>query len=238
MSNSGRSPLRIGVFLLSDTEANLLRALLRLFNYDDKARWVFSDEAPYDALVVDNARVQSVSAESLPRAARILRLISAGDALAGAGDTMERPIRSNRFESWLKQTAEELGGGGPAVVVERPKAQVTSESTDRSRSVTDSDRRKFFKLRRWPPTAVLRNDNQRVRIATLLSRKSLSLAQLVRLAGQDEDDVMIFLRVMQSAQLLDVVDRDTSPSEVAPPPPVEPSIMKRLISGLRRSLGA
>ena len=37
---------------------------------------------------------------------------------------------------------------------------------------------------------------------------------------------------------LDVVDRDTSPSEVAPPPPVEPSIMKRLISGLRRSLGA
>ena len=235
MSNSGHSPLRIGVFLLSDTEANLLRALLRLFNYDNSFRWVFSDEAPYDALVVDHVRAQSVPVESLPQARRILRLVSTSGVLT-EGDTMERPIRSNRFESWLRQVADELGGDEASAAVD-PRPKTSDEAPVRSKVTTDSDHRKSFKLRRWPPAAILRNDNQHVRIATLLSRKSLSLSQLVRLAGQDEDEVMVFLRVMQSAQLLDVADHDTAPKEVTLPP-VEPSIMKRLISGLRRSLGA
>lgn len=208
MSNSGHSSLRVGAYLLSDAEANLLRALLRLFNYDDKSRWVFAEEAPFDALVVDNARAQVVSAASLPRATRILRLVDNGDSLAGTVDVLERPIRSNRFESWLSQVAGELGSAS-AVIDMQPKAP--SEAPARAKVVTDSDRSKSFKLRRWPPAAVLRNDGQRIRIATLLSRRALSLSQLVRLAGQAEDDVMLFLRVMQSAQLLDVADYAATP---------------------------
>jgi hypothetical protein len=108
--------------------------------------------------------------------------------------TLERPIRADRLQQWLKSTERALlavppvrsGGGGAD---ELPKIEV-SESVR-------------FTLRRWPSALLLRNDPDKVRMASLLARRALSATELADLGELPLSRCVTFLKTLRSAGVLE-----------------------------------
>ena len=103
-----------------------------------------------------------------------------------------------------------------------------------------------FKLRRWPPAALLRSDPNRIRMATVLSRRALNAAELSSISGQSVGDCQAFLQTLQTTGLVEMqqeapvaaapASTDTA-SRPAAPTMAKPTFARSLISGIRRRLG-
>ena len=102
-----------------------------------------------------------------------------------------------------------------------------------------------FKLRRWPPAALLRSDPNRIRMATLLSRRALNAAELATISQQPVQECQAFLTTLQTTGLVNVQKEPApapapaaagAPAPAAPPKPA-PTFARGLISGIRRRLG-
>ena len=186
------TPLRLGTHNLHPAEVVLLSTLLRLFSYDESFHWTLVEEGPYDALVVDGTTPGGVSAETNRLAKVTLRLtrMHAGSA----PNTLERPIRADRLRQWLDQTERELKGRTPGISIKR------AAPAGHQGSLPSHVR---FRLRRWPPPLLLRNNVHRVRMATLLSRRPLSAEELADISDQGLDVCATFLQVLRSADLLE-----------------------------------
>jgi len=111
-----------------------------------------------------------------------------------------------------------------------------------------------FKLKRWPSASMLNNDATQLRLATMLSVRPLSVAELSELSNQGLEACRSFVERMQRAELLGVVSPAPMPGTVAtsghaaaaakaaPATPaatrtLPSSIGRSLISSLRRRLG-
>lgn len=222
--------LKLGVQSLPAAEAGLVRALLQLMAHGRAGvapRWTFADQGPFDALVTDAATQPS----SLPARA-VLRLAQAGAQVAEA-DVVARPLRADALERWLDAVATRLASA--------PAAARTTVRSDDPR----------WKLRRWPPNELLRADAGRTRLATMLSRRALSVDELAQLAGVAPEKCRTFVQLLQSFELLVA---DAPPPEApralpAPPPaattaaapaapaPAPAASRWSLVASIRRKLG-
>lgn len=241
------SILRLGAYQLPAAEVVLVQTLFRLFARGDAFRWRFVTEPPYDALLVDGAAEDVAGALSSPvapdgagKTSAVLRIIRS-DTPETAG-TLRRPIRADRLQNWLKATEHtlldtvmlvEAGAEAPAGA----PAPVTAADLAPAASAIR------FKLRRWPPAAVLHGDAARIRMATLLSRRALGADELARMSGRPAAESQAFLRLLQTTGL---VELNTAP---APAPSAttalaadasaasKPSFGRGLIASIRRRLG-
>jgi hypothetical protein len=91
-----------------------------------------------------------------------------------------------------------------------------------------------YRLKKWPPQALLHGDRQRIRLSTLLSRRSLALAELSALSGEPEDRCRTFVLLLQSFALVEV--GATSPP-VHQRHPVSRRVERGFIQRLRQRLG-
>lgn len=226
MPHPSKRELRLGITELPDAECCLIKTMLRLFRYDPDFRWVYAESPPYDALVSGG---RPVSAETTDAVLYILSSAEHPSVAADRQDVLIRPIRSDRLEAWLvridrTRAAEPPGAAGTAEPRQEPAA-----SAPPSNSAFDAR----FRLKRWPPPSLLHGDPARIRLATLLSRRALSHAELASLSGSHPDACRTFLWVLQSAALL--VPVPTTGATV-PAPAETGSVMNRLISGIRRAL--
>lgn len=101
-----------------------------------------------------------------------------------------------------------------------------------------------YRLRRWPPAAMLRADARRIRMATLLSRRAFTDTELTEASQHPLAEVQSFLMVLQGTGL--VLVEQPQPAQAAAPAPAasaanpvlgKPSFARSLISGIRRRLG-
>jgi hypothetical protein len=217
------SGLRCGTSGVSVAEQVLLKTLFRLYAHGaTDFRWRLVDEAPYDALLVDESAVDITSTAAWQDVKAILRLGGSG---AGVDpDTIVRPIRSERLLAWLLQAERESAGPVatdddttiPLVVFAPVAATITAISTAATVSAptaistpttpvtTQGLDVTRFKLVRWPPSAMLRNDPRLIRMATMLSRRLLSVGELAQVSQQAEHDTQTFVQALRSAGLLDI----------------------------------
>lgn len=243
--------LRLGTYKLPAAEVVLVQTLLRLYAHGDAFRWTFVTAPPYDALLADGTTPEGASPEVERMAGAVLRLtrMNAGQA----PDTLERPIRADRLQDWLKATERKLDQSG---VDTRARAHALT------RPMSDDDMATHapaaspapapapaplnpvrFKLRRWPPAALLRADPNRIRMATLLSRRALNAAELATISQQPLQECQSFLTALQTTGLVDL-------QQAAPPAAAAavasqaraaaspaPNFARGLISGIRRRLG-
>ena len=161
-----------------------------------------------------------------------------------APNTLERPIRADRLQDWLKSTEHDLLQTRPATLIEeatQPDA-VEAEATTPAAPINPVR----FKLRRWPPAALLRSDPNRIRMATLLSRRALNAAELATISQQPVQECQAFLTTLQTTGLVDVEKAPVAPpagsapaqAAAAPKPAAPaPAFARGLISGIRRRLG-
>lgn len=214
--------LRIGVHQLPLPQAGLVRALVQLLSRGTaNFRWTFAQEAPYDALIVDPNSPDLRDPSLLPPAPALSVLGAPPGAALASFTVLEWPLRAERLESWLTSVQQRVTASAPHV--------------GPTTAAQGSDAR--YRLKRWPPQELLR-DAFRIRLATLLSRRHLSLAELVQISGQDSARCQTFLQMLQGFSLLEIRAADAPDSgmqsnAVHPPPPPQ----RGLIQSIRRRLG-
>ncbi|MFC3686538.1 hypothetical protein [Hydrogenophaga luteola] len=211
--------LKLGLVGLSAAEESLVQTLFRLHKVDPSFIWTLATSSPFDALLVD-AGCDPLSYQTLRGSGTAVKVL--GRLNDDAEGVMPRPIRSDLLVHWLnsievgilhgghdqfastagQQQSQGAGGGWRA---SRLHGKVSSllgiEAGDAMDPFIAGDC--LFKLKRWPPPELLLGDVNRIRIATLLSRKHLSLKDLASLSRVPADKCSIFVRTLFKEQLLE-----------------------------------
>ncbi len=216
----------------------LVQTLLRLFRQGGPFRWTFVTAPPYDALLTDGTTAQGQGADVDAMARAVLRLTRMHDE--DAPNTLQRPIRAERLQDWLATVGRQLHGARPAQPAASEPAAAESSAdepiaTDDG-AAADGTR---FKLRRWPPAIALGGDAARIRMATMLSRRALSVTELATLSRQSETDCRKFLTLLRSTGLVEqrAPTPAPTPDAAAAAPVAQPRFGRGLIAGIRRRLG-
>lgn len=216
----GVHKFKVGVHRLAPAQAGLVRALVQLLSTGSSHfPWTFSNEGPYDALIVDSQSPDLRDAH-LRESAHAVSALGSFDQTVPAGlEVLEWPLRAERLESWLGRVQRTLGGA--------------ARETARPEPVAASQAR--YRLKRWPPSELLRGDPRRVRLATLLTKRHLDLSDLERLSGEPADRCQVFVQLLQGFNLLDL-QAAAAPAVPRPPAPQQ-ALRRTVIQSIRRRLG-
>ncbi|UOD27231.1 hypothetical protein INH39_16975 [Massilia violaceinigra] len=207
---------RIGAPALPAKDIAYIRALVRLFSYSDKLGWSFVDAAPYTAVVAE-------APPAANRSGAIDALLLTMPGHAQLTQKIAYPIRADQLRDWLKRVGDALlPGGAPANA-----ASASAGYTVR------------YKLRRWPSVLQLDGDPLRIRMATQMSRKALSAADLAGLTGADIGVCAGFIGVLHKAGLLAEVTapQPPAPASTAPAPASSAGFTSSLLNNIRRRIG-
>ncbi|RSZ58548.1 hypothetical protein HF313_07255 [Massilia atriviolacea] len=209
------SGFRIGAPALPAKDIAYIRALVRLFSYSDKLGWSFVDDAPYTAVVA-----QAPAAAHRGGATEALLLSMPGHAQHT--EKIAYPIRADQLRDWLKRMGEALLPGSQGAAAADAGAL-------------------RYKLRRWPSVLQLDGDPLRIRMATHLSRKPLSAADLAGLTGAALEVCAGFIGVLHTAGLLTEAAAPQAPAPApalaAPAPASSAGFTASLLNNIRRRIG-
>jgi hypothetical protein len=221
-----RPLLRLGVYKLPLAEVVVIQTIVRLYASDAAFPWQLVNAPPYDALLVDGAAVEEGCPQVAGMAAAVLRLTRMHSG--GKPDTLERPIRADRLQQWLKTTEHALREAMPARSTLDDAAAMEIE-------VSDSVR---FMLRRWPPALLLRNDLDNIRMASLLARRALNAGELADISQLPFSQCVLFLHSLQTAGVLEL---HVGPAVLSHAPRSDGAVRRDFgpgfINGIRRRLG-
>ncbi|WP_426109920.1 hypothetical protein [Massilia sp. PWRC2] len=253
--------LKLGSIGLEPKDVAYLRALVRLYAHTEKLSWSFADVAPYDALLAGRSANPRLLAGFK---GVVVNLVGAAVAGQAGADTLAYPLHPEQLREWLKlREASLLQAQAPApmptpasVAVPVTAASATiaaapapapalpaasARATAAASAVVSSGR--LYQLRRWPDVGLLNEHPAALRMATLISRKALSTAQLAALTDQSESACRRFIGTLLRAGLL-IEERapDTHAGtaaaslNVAMATAVAP-VRQGLLASLRRHLG-
>lgn len=216
--------LRVGVYAVSDAQAGLVRALVKLLsrNADDFA-WTFTTHGPFDALIVAG-HAADLSHGDVRGSARAYASLGNPQHPGWPGEILPWPLAPDRLQSWLTRVGDVLEDAAtqPMPLPDLPAARADPGDTGVR-----------YRLKRWPPSELLRGDRQRIRIASLLSRRALPVGEIARLSGQPVERCRTFLNLLQGFGLVEI-------TSTAPPAASHPGIARverGLIHRLRQRLG-
>ncbi|MCD6664573.1 MAG: hypothetical protein LT081_00640 [Hydrogenophaga sp.] len=231
--------LTLGLVGLSDPECALVATLFRLHRVEPSFIWTLVDSGPVDALLVDASMLQEDFADRMGACTQVMRLSPHGGEREGQ---MSRPIRSDRLVAWLNSVelerlqqapvrsaqAEAPPPAAPAAVVARQDAPVAIAMPEANGYDGPA-----WRLRRWPAPALLGKDAIRIRLATMLSRRAMSLPELASLARVPLAHCQQFVTELQRQGLIDILP--SSPTTVVPRPEARAATA---VTSTRRGVGA
>ena len=95
-----------------------------------------------------------------------------------------------------------------------------------------------FKLMRWPSAMLLRNDPHLVRMATLLSRRAMSVTELTALTNFPQGRVQNFFNILKASMLLKEESSSLQPRALTVQAKhKKPNAPRGLVSRIRLRLG-
>lgn len=173
------------------------------------------------------------------------------DDFIGALAAAEPKMGSNRLAAPSEASPDAVAAGSAAKVtasqaLASPQGAAPTAgpnaSADLPASLFQVEHYNSFRLRRWPEAALLSGHRYHVRLASFLSTRHLSVAELARFSNVSPEDCARFLQRLGDVGLLDA--RVSTPT---PPTPTDPSALcaeaaaaapaASLFSRLRRRLG-
>ena len=235
--------LRLGAYKLPAAEVVLIQTLFRLYAHGSDFNWTFVTAPPYDALLIDGSNGEEITPEVARMARSVLRLTRMN--APPSPDSLQRPIRADKLQEWLRSFQTGFEDTRPATFLSSvPVLSQAPEPPPPETPLVVSPLR--FKLRRWPPAALLRSDPNRIRMATILSRRALNATELASISGQSVGNCQAFLQTLQTTGLVEAqqelppapaaLHSPQAPSQPAAVTP-KPTFARGLISGIRRRLG-
>lgn len=181
--------LRLGVIELHPAEEALIKTLFRLYGVEPAFKWHLVTNPPYDALLIDY-RYWPDDLNKNAYGRSVMKVAPFGQE---ADDGMRRPIRSEQLVDWLGQVQLEIEGPRQIDkgIFSRWKAKPQSTALESANIGAESwlngagtppknnpeggSRKAYFKLIRWPGPDLIQGDHNRIRIATLLTRRYFDL---------------------------------------------------------------
>lgn len=205
--------LRLGVIGLSEAEERLINTLFRLHRVEPSFIWTTSPEGPFDALLVDSEVDPIAYANARGPRTQVIQL---GTIHAIPGDgMMPRPIRSDLLTTWLKKMEVViLHQGNDAFSSTLHHSQQVHEPVEtqpaKPAPVTDAPMAApatgleslSFKLKRWPSEALHKRDGATIRLASMLTRRAMTIAQLSEASGQPAPSCRELIETLRLQNLL------------------------------------
>jgi len=217
--------LKLGLVGLSPAENSLIATIFRLYGVDQSFIWVLASEPPYDALLVDVRSEHVALPVCLGGQERVMLL---GEPGRPCEQGMSRPIRSDHLIKWLNDIElSVLDGKQNQILFAQPmnNVQVSGIDTPAPQPAVEKVRRRdewkipAYKLTKWPGSEFLKGDIHRVRMATILSRRALTVQQLSAVSRVAEDKCQPFLNELRGADLIEERMVDVPPAVTEPSHP-------------------
>jgi hypothetical protein len=188
------SKLRFGFYRLPANEVALVKAYFRLFATRHDFPWEVAESGPMDVVLtgIDAAHVPS---ELCHTHSVTLRTVDHGVALDGE-NWLARPLRSDRLEAWLLGVEGRFMAGRSAPSGSLPEKKKVVERV---------------KLSRWPPALLLRKDPMRIRMATMLMKRALSIDEMGKVSAWSNDQCQHFIDAMKTMGLLQSISVQAIP---------------------------
>lgn len=188
MANSGAVTLTFSVTGLSDKDQTLFKSFVRLLNHRTQQRWLFQ-ESGGDLLVASESSVPADTARPV---------LVLGTGAPSGRHFVSLPIHADDLEPQLNHI------GGLLLKARQPQVAAVADY-----SMTDRVR-----LIRWPSTSLL-TSRDRIRLATLMTGRPMSLHDVQVRSGLDRAECLAFMSELDAAGML-IHDRyeDTRPQEL------------------------
>ena len=226
-ANHERTELSFSLDGLSAREELLIKSFIRILNHRTLQVWTYSP-LPYGQLDGLKADIQIISEDKLP--GNIQPESLSQKAILVLGHVNRRlpgflclPLNAIEIESELNRVG----------------AQVLSarNSNPQHTSLINRDEAQMLRLIRWPPTNLL-GSPARIKLATVMTGKAMTLETLQKHSGQSEQLCRDFLLDLQRMGLLSNLRVDT---EHKPKPAairsITPPIQLGLLARIRNRLG-
>ena len=185
------TPLRYSIKGLELRDEILLKSLIRLLSHRTEHQWVCATEQA--DLEVTGSLPDPASGPHQDDAQPPTRLIMAHDAPAEAQHFLRLPLHVNELELKLNQLGR-LIAKAPALLWNATPATTQATTTAATPALT-------YRLQRWPQ-AFLLTSSERLKLATLLTVRPLSLAALQERSGQTQQACESFVNDLQNAGVL------------------------------------
>ena len=222
-----RSSLTFSVEGLHAREELLFKAFVRLLDHLTHQQWTYfpaAADARADLLVVADGVEPTYSRNPGQSPQAVLRLGTTG---ANGNGVLSWPLKPDALE-------KELNRVGGQVARQRSSKDVLVMSTP-------DTAQGLMRLQQWPPTKLL-NGTGRMRLATLLTGKAMSLDELVFRSALPLPLCKIFVDELQRANLLQLTASApkpalASPAAIAPPKVPLKTTQPGLLDRIRIRLG-
>jgi hypothetical protein len=195
---------------LADREQMLFKSFVRLLDHRTQQTWSYRDgEADLMILGADAAKSPAVGQKAY---------LTLGAGSGSAGHCLSLPIHADELE-------RELNLIGGLLVADTPKPSQAAEHVPLNGLVH---------LSRWPAPALL-TSRDRIRLATLMTGRPMSLQQVASLSGVDHASCVTFVNALADSGFLESEEfSDTTP---APLTPASAVVSGGLLSRIRSRLG-
>ena len=188
---------------LAPRDELLFKSLVRLLNHRTLHGWFYTPErgtAPVDLRVVSDHPASSINPSPAPYFQGVLTLSAVERFQPGV---LMLPVRADLLEQQLNRLGQLIETTRRKCLADAATANAEAAPGTPFRSsaaMTAPGERPFF-LSRWPSTGLL-DSPARLRMATLLVGKSMTLAELARKTGQPLPLCSAFLDDLRRANLL------------------------------------
>ncbi|MBW8831343.1 MAG: hypothetical protein JF606_18355 [Burkholderiales bacterium] len=252
---SDRRELKLLVQNLTDADLAKAAAFLRIGRERLKFDWKIVYSGELDVLMLGSDEAQTVRG-MVDDPVATLRVVDAHAAGAETSSHLVRPLEYERFIEMLSGVERRVAAtpaAAPAAtpVSSKPSLNTTPPAPAPPPAVVLPPAARF-RLRRWPPLALLQGYRYHPRLASFLSARHLDLDELARLSNVGKEECQEFLLALMKGEVLDVELAGARRPEPPPtPPPVStagttsprrpvsssPAIDRGLLSKIRLSLG-
>ncbi len=180
--------LRFGFYQMPANEVALVKAFFRLFSTRPDFPWEISETGPVD--VVLSEQLASAMPAGLCRPTTVvLRVLERGDQGLDE-NSLTRPLRSDHLESWLLKFAARVGDDAMRPSINASISPVPEKAIIR------------MKLVRWPPALLLHKDPGRIRLATMLMKRALSITEMSKISSWPVGQCESFIEALRSVGLI------------------------------------
>ena len=183
------TPLRYSIKGLEPRDEILLKSLIRLLSHRTEHQWLGATEQAH--LEITGSSANPACGLHEDNAQQPTRLIMAHDAPPEAQHFLRLPLHVNELELKLNQLGR--------LIVKTPA--FLRNATPPTRQATAATLVITYRLHRWPH-AFLLTSSDRLKLATLLTVRALSLAALQERSGQTQQACEVFVNDLQNAGFL------------------------------------
>lgn len=248
---SDRRQLKLLVQSLTDTDIAKAAAFLRVGRERLQFDWKIVYSGDLDVLMLGAAEADTVRG-MVDDPLATLRVVDAHAARTETPGDLVRPLQYERFIEMLSDVERRVASEPAAAPISSQRALDATLPDHAPPRVVALPPGARFRLRRWPPLALLQGYRYHPRLASFLSARHLDLDELARLSNVGREECESFVRGLMTAEVLDVelagARRPGPPAAPAPPSTAPttipgrplgspPAIDRGLLGRIRLSLG-